>query len=287
MALSVPIAPIEQTEHDQARIWMPEAVNGIFLLKARFLHFAYKKHVHEEFGIGVIEQGAEKFEYQGEMHVAPASSVVTVNPEILHDGAAATDSGFQYRMAYVPAVFVQELLSEVFENTASLRYFSTPVTFDPDLSRRLLYALRLLEQNPDSILEAQSCFFQTTVDLFLRHTYPHHSSKNLLSNPAVIRHACEFIRARVTENISLDEIAREVGVSRFYFLRLFKASTGLSPHAYLMMRRLELAKHLIQQGKTLAQAAYNAGFADQSHLTRHFKAAYGFTPGQFQHAIHP
>ncbi len=68
------------------------------------------------------------------------------------------------------------------------------------------------------------------------------------------------------------------------FLRLFKASTGLSPHAYLMMRRLELAKHLIQQGKTLAQAAYDAGFADQSHLPRHFKAAYGFTPGQFQHA---
>ncbi len=47
----------------------------------------------------------------------------------------------------------------------------------------------------------------------------------------------------------------EVGVSRFYFLRLFKTSLGLSPHAYLMMRRLELAKHLIQQGETLAQAA--------------------------------
>ncbi len=48
-----------------------------------------------------------------------------------------------------------------------------------------------------------------------------------------------------------------------------------------MMRRLELAKHLIQQGKTLAQAAYDAGFADQSHLPRHFKAAYGFTPVNF------
>jgi AraC-like DNA-binding protein len=77
---------------------------------------------------------------------------------------------------------------------------------------------------------------------------------------------------------SLDEIAREVGVSRFYFLRLFKASTGLSPHAYLMMRRLELAKHLIQQGKTLAQAAYDAGFADQSHLTRHFNSCVWIYP---------
>lgn len=286
MTSSVPIPLIEQTEQDQAHIWTPEAVNGVFLFKARFLHFAYKKHVHEEFGIGVIEQGAEKFQYQGAVHFAPASSVVTVNPDILHDGAAATDSGFQYRMAYVPPAFVQEILSEVSENTASLRYFPTPVTFDPDLSRRLLYALRLLEHPSGSILEAQSCFFQAITGLFLHHAQPRHSSKHLLSNPGVIRHACEFIRARVAENISLDEIAREVGVSRFYFLRLFKASTGLSPHAYLLMRRLELAKHLIQQGKTLAQAAYDAGFADQSHLTRHFKAAYGFTPGQFQHAMH-
>ncbi|MDY0094470.1 MAG: AraC family transcriptional regulator [Candidatus Vecturithrix sp.] len=285
MTPSVLIAPREQTQHDRAQIWTPEAVKDVFLLKARFLHFAYKKHVHEEFGIGVIEQGAEKFEYQGEMHIAPTAAIVTVNPDILHDGAAASENGFQYRMAYVPVMFVQEILSEF--STTALRYFPSPVTFNSKISRRLLYALRSLEQQSGSILEAQTCFFQAIADLFLSHAQPRYSPTHVVNNPAVIRHACEFIRTRVADNLSLDEIAREVGVSRFYFLRLFKASTGLSPHAYLMMRRLELAKHLIQQGKTLAQAAYDAGFADQSHLTRHFKAAYGFTPGQFQHAIHP
>ena len=263
---------------------MPEALNGLFLLKARFLHFAYKKHVHEEFGIGVIEQGTEKFQYQGETHFAPAKSIITVNPDIIHDGSAATEHGYQYRMAYVQRTFVQEVLSEFLRHPASLGYFSTPVTFDPDISRRLLYALRLFEQSSNK-LEAQSVFLQTLADLFVRHAQPHVFPKPVSTHPGVIRKACELIHARVAENISLDDIASEVGVSRFYFLRLFKTSTGLSPHAYLMMRRLELAKHLIQQGEPLAQAAYGAGFADQSHMTRHFKSAYGFTPGQFQHAI--
>lgn len=270
---------------DQAYIWTPEALEGVFLLKARFLRFAYKKHVHEEFGIGVIEQGTEKFEYQGETHFAPTKSIITVNPDIIHDGSAATEHGYQYRMVYVPPAFVQELLSEFLNHSAPLGYFSTPVTFDADISQRLLYALRLLENPSSNRLEAQSVFLHTLADLFVRHAQPHLFTKSVSAHPGVIRKACELIHAKVMENISLDEIAKEVGVSRFYFLRLFKTSLGLSPHAYLMMRRLELAKHLIQQGETLAQAAYDAGFADQSHMTRHFKSAYGFTPGQFQHAI--
>lgn len=270
---------------DQAHIWTPETFDGLFLLKARFLHFAYKKHVHEEFGIGVIEQGTEKFQYQGETHFAPASSIITVNPNIIHDGSAATEHGYQYRMAYVQRAFIEGILSEFLSHPASLGYFSTPVTFDADISRRLLYALRLLEQPSPSRLETQSVFLHTLADLFVRHARPHVFPKPVAAHPGVIRKACELIHARVAENISLDDIASEVGVSRFYFLRLFKTSIGLSPHAYLMMRRLELAKHLIQQGESLAQAAYGAGFADQSHMTRHFKSAYGFTPGQFQHAI--
>jgi len=271
---------------DRSAIWKPRALEGVSLFKARFTHFAFNKHVHEEFGIGVIEHGTQKFHYRSDMYFAPPGSMITVNPDMIHDGEAATETGYQYRMAYVPLDLAQEILQEVSASQAKARrYFSDPVTFDRDVAQRLLAVLRLLDQPSPPLLEAQSRFVQALGDLFIRHARPHSSPSKFAGNPAVIRHACEFIRTRMTDNLSLDEIAGEIGLSRFHFLRLFKASTGFSPHAYLIMRRLELVRTLIQQGFSLSLAAHEAGFADQSHMTRQFKAAYGITPGQFQQAV--
>lgn len=271
---------------DRSAIWKPRALEGISLFKAQFTHFAFSKHVHEEFGIGVIEHGTQKFHYRGAMHFAPPGAMITVNPDMIHDGEAATETGYQYRMSYVPLELAREILQEISASRAkALRYFSDPVTLDHDVAQRLLAALRLLDQASPPLLEAQSRFVQALGDLFIRHARPHSSPSQLAGNPTVIRRACEFIRAGMTSNLSLDEIATEVGLSRFHFLRLFKANTGFSPHAYLIMRRLELVRTLIQQGFSLALAAHETGFADQSHMTRRFKAAYGITPGQFQQAV--
>ena len=270
-------------EQDRSQIWTPESLKGLFLFKAQFKEFVFSKHVHEEFGIGVIEMGAQKFSYRGEMHFAPQQAMITVNPDMIHDGETATVNGYQYRVVYVHPELAQELLQEF--SGPTMRYFKSPVTFDPEISQRLLYALRLLDQHPEERLEAQSCLFQAVADLFLRHAEPRRSPLPLQHNPAFVRKAFEFIHSHLDDDFSLDEIARSVGVSRFHFLRQFKAATGLSPHAYLFLRRLELAKRLIRQGFSLSQAAYEAGFADQSHMTRRFKSAYGFTPGQYRKAV--
>ncbi len=87
------------------------------------------------------------------------------------------------------------------------------------------------------------------------------------------------------DNISLEDIAAVVGLSRFHFLRLFKNTTGFSPHAYLIQRRIELAKQSIEKGQCLTDAAINSGFSDQSHLTRCFKSTLGVTPGQYQKMV--
>ncbi len=89
-----------------------------------------------------------------------------------------------------------------------------------------------------------------------------------------------------SENISLDDIVRTAGLSRFHFLRLFKATTGFPPHAYLVQQRIALAKSAIENGSSLTDAAILSGFSDQSHLTRRFKAIHGITPGQYKKAVH-
>lgn len=84
----------------------------------------------------------------------------------------------------------------------------------------------------------------------------------------------------------LSELAALSGLSRFQTVRQFARLTGLTPHAYVIQRRLDAARRLIRNGSQLADAAIEAGFSDQSHMHRIFVARHGFTPGTYASAFH-
>jgi AraC-like DNA-binding protein len=85
--------------------------------------------------------------------------------------------------------------------------------------------------------------------------------------------------------VSLAELAALSGVSRFQLLRGFAHEVGTTPHAYLVQRRVRLARQLLATGQTPVQAAMQAGFADQSHMIRAFVRQIGVTPSRYQAAI--
>ena len=94
-----------------------------------------------------------------------------------------------------------------------------------------------------------------------------------------LKQAIEYIQEHLAQEISLNELANELGISRYYFCRLFKQSTGLSPHQYVIQQRVERAKQLLQKsGMSIADIAQACGFSHQSHLHRHLKRLTGVTP---------
>lgn len=98
-----------------------------------------------------------------------------------------------------------------------------------------------------------------------------------------LKQAIAFINEHLNENLSLAVLAQELGISQYYFCRLFKQSTGYSPHQYLIQQRVERAKELLSQRKlTIAEIAETVGFYDQSRLTRYLKRLTGLTPKQLQ-----
>lgn len=102
-----------------------------------------------------------------------------------------------------------------------------------------------------------------------------------LSRRALNR-ACSFIAENLGEHFTLDDLARQAGVSRFHFARLFRVSTGYSPMAYLVKSRIERAKQLLlQDDRAVCEIAAVLGFCDQSHLTRTFRRLTGLTPREF------
>ncbi len=92
----------------------------------------------------------------------------------------------------------------------------------------------------------------------------------------------EYIHAHLDQNIALADLADVAHLSEFHFARLFKQTTGLSPHQFVIQHRVERAKRLITEGQlSLAQIAIAVGFSDQSQLNRHFKRLVGVTPKRF------
>ena len=75
-----------------------------------------------------------------------------------------------------------------------------------------------------------------------------------------------------------------MNLSPFHFARVFRQATGLPPHAWLKQRRLARARTMLRQGGAPLNVAFDLGFADQSHLSRQFKQAYGVTPGEYRRA---
>lgn len=105
-----------------------------------------------------------------------------------------------------------------------------------------------------------------------------------LAPPVAVLRAVELMRHRLAESLPIEELAGAAGLSPFHFARQFKAATGYPPHEYLIRLRIDRARELLEKnGRTLTMAAiaHDCGFADQSHLARHFKRVLGVTPGVF------
>lgn len=89
-----------------------------------------------------------------------------------------------------------------------------------------------------------------------------------------------YIDANIAENLSLDSLAKEFGISKFYFSHLFKAHTGLSVFKYIKLKRLALAKEYYESGKQLTEAATKAGFSDYTAFYKAYRNEYGSSPSK-------
>ncbi len=98
---------------------------------------------------------------------------------------------------------------------------------------------------------------------------------------ACIRRARHRIDADPAAPLTLIDLAKEAGLSRYQLIRAFARELGLTPHAYILQRRIALAQRMIRTGCDLAEVATAAGFCDQSHLTRWFVRQFGVTPRRY------
>lgn len=264
--------------------WRSPALGGVELFRARFTTHRFAKHWHDGYALGVVVAGAEQYACRGRTWlVASMRTVIAINPGEVHDGAAAAAGGWTYRMLYPPASTVDRVASELAGRPVHA-HLRLPAIDAPALARALARCHARMEDQR-STLASDSALLTWLAALLREHADLRVNEPHVLAaaDPRLQR-VREYIDARPDQDHTLRRLAHVAGIGPFHLLRSFSRAFGITPHAWLIQRRLTRAKRLVDAGTRLADAAQLAGFADQSHLANRFRRAYGMTLREYRRA---
>jgi AraC-like DNA-binding protein len=255
-----------------------DAATGIEAIEARFAAHAYDLHRHDDWLVGVTEQGVQDFHCRGRRQRSTFGRVILIEPEEAHDGEAGAAGGFAYRMLYLPRPWLRAALGEP---AGSEPGFAATLRDDPLLGRAIRAACLALACPGERLLR------DAALDAVVRGLRPHLGRPERAMPPRRDHRLARRVRDRLRDDPAADPgadaLAREAGAAdRFQLARAFRAAYGTSPHAYLIQLRLLRARRLLAGGMPPALAAAESGFADQSHLGRRFRRAYGLTPAAYR-----
>lgn len=242
----------------------------------------YGRHAHDFFGVGVLDAGAQRSTSDRRLVDAHAGDVLTHNPSEVHDGRPLHCEARAWRMVYFAPEAMAALAGDSARTAVEIA-LARPVASDAPLAallRRLLDDLARWHAGAADALACEESLVRAAHALHARHAG--------LRPQAAAAPALERVRQRLADDLAappaLAELAQLAGVSRYQLLRRFAAAYGVTPHAWLLQRRAERVRMLVDRGAGLAEAALATGFADQSHMTRVFTRHFGFTPGAWQRA---
>jgi AraC-like DNA-binding protein len=255
--------------------WNVRDIKGLECFRAYKMIHHFRRHSHEGYTIGVIEDGFGDNNYRGSVfHLGPGK-IVVMNPDEVHTGYVVSEHPWSYRMFYIN----QETFKHMLPEKSFLPFFHGLCFEDKYWFEKLRTLHCLLEAKVD-ILEQQTQF----IEILSAFTQAHGKVSSPVASgnePKAVSRIKDFINAHFHQNVSIDDLVRITQLSRSYLIRSFKRCVGIPPYTYLIQTRIKHAKKLLSKKIPVAQVAYEMGFSDQSHLTRHFKSITGITPKQY------
>ena len=239
-------------------------------------HVCYDKHSHAHFSIGAITGGHSHYLNQRSLQEVGPGSLVLMNPEEVHACNPIADQPWSYLMFYLDTDWLRSQQEEAGLGS-EFRPFDMTASRDPLLYQGLQHLHHQLVQAPDPLAREVACHLFSR-QLLARLTPARWDDRP----PQHLQRAAELMQDDSASPLSLSQLSAVAGLTPSHFVRAFSQHYGMTPHAYLLDRRIRHARTLLKQGQPLAEVALASGFADQAHFQRQFKRRVAATPGQYR-----
>ncbi|MGQ4877254.1 helix-turn-helix domain-containing protein [Billgrantia sp. LNSP4103-1] len=241
----------------------------------------YAPHSHTQWSLGAITAGESTFQYREDRYSIQAGTLVMMNPGWVHACNPVDDQPWSYLMLYVDTAWLTRLRFDAgLLDAPRWQDFATAVLSEPKWFDGYCRMAACLMDASRDLLDKQTAAVEYLTALM--HELAGQPAQPLPSTPALLRELADYLDTHAVEDISLDALCERSGYSPGHLIRAFKQHFGLTPHAYLVNRRIQLGQRELKGGRPIAEAALNAGFADQPHFQRTFKRLVAATPNQYR-----
>ena len=252
--------------------------DGVQVLQAWFAGHGFDRHRHDTYAIGLTDVGVQAFDYRGVAQVSTPGKVVVLHPDETHDGRAGTPDGFGYRIIYVAPARIHEAARAICERPGALPFVRQPVAANETLASTIETAFRV---DPEP-LAIDGLILSVAEALLAADPSCGRRARPIPLDRGALARARQFLDTETARVIRSSELEKVTGLTRYDLARQFRSAFGTSPYRYSLMRRLDGAKGHLHGTGSLAEVALAAGFADQAHLSRLFKSAFGVTLARYR-----
>lgn len=256
------------------------ALPGIDICRVAKSRHHFPEHFHDDlYIVSLILSGHCYCLGKGHQdQVSGPGTVTLLNPGQIHTGAPAGNSRLDYAVCH----FSLEAMANLAHDTCGRpeAEFTAALVKDPLISKVLAHLFKIVMTSQDS-LEKEALMVSAVHFILSRHSLKKKRGHDrFLRHQSVIR-ARQMLAESLDQKLGLEKVAKSVGLSRYHFLRTFKKETGISPHLYRTLKRVEAAKALLTRKISPSQVALETGFFDQSHFSNTFRRYVGATPKQY------
>jgi AraC-like DNA-binding protein len=249
--------------------WRPPLDGVAEVLHARFDEHAYPMHAHDTWTVLLVDDGAVRYDLDRHERGAFGDLVTVLPPRVPHNGTSARPGGFRKRVLYLDEHLLPARLIGA--------TVDTPAIVDRGL-HQAISRVHALVRTPGEELAAESLLALALARL-----------RSHLGDPAddrpagrAVAHALrDLLEEHIVDGLPLSSAAATLHFDVAHLVRTFRREFGMSPHQYLISRRVDTARRLILTGQPLRTVAADSGFHDQPHLNRHFKRILGVSPGRY------
>lgn len=261
---------------NRLKTWQSPHMDGLEIIESNEHIWSYPEHLHEALEIIWVISGEIEITCCGGACIIRPGQACVIHPLEVHTGKSVSELSCRFVLIHIPAGQMKDHIQN-----STFRRTSGFIIESDGLGMILSEMIESIRSSKDGREEAG------VVSRFLSGLYGSTGDRSILSSGRIKPHPAveqiiSLFEGHSTEGMDNKTLARAVGLNKRYLISLFRDSQGVSPHKFLVSMKIDRGRRLIESDVPLNYAALDAGFADQSHFTRHFKRHYGVTPGAFR-----